>query len=104
MSQSVAPWAKPRVRWPGPRLRQNWRNWSHSLPAARDEKWPGEMENYMEQSGSIQPIPTTPAVQTGIHQIVPTKRRIHFMGISGHGCSAVAQLAQALGEEVSGCE
>lgn len=26
------------------------------------------------------------------------------MGIGGHGCSAVAQLAQALGEEVSGCE
>jgi len=31
-------------------------------------------------------------------------RHIHFMGIGGHGCSAVAQLAQALGERVSGCE
>src|SRR5215472_17612417 len=31
-------------------------------------------------------------------------RHIHFMGIGGHGCSAVSQLAQALGERVSGCE
>ncbi len=31
-------------------------------------------------------------------------RHIHFLGIGGHGCSAVAQLAQALGEGVSGCE
>jgi len=26
------------------------------------------------------------------------------MGIGGHGCSAVSQLAQVLGERVSGCE
>ncbi len=31
-------------------------------------------------------------------------RHIHFLGIGGHGCSAVAQLAKALGEQVSGCE
>jgi UDP-N-acetylmuramate--alanine ligase len=31
-------------------------------------------------------------------------RHIHFMGIGGHGCSAVSQLAQVLGERVSGCE
>ncbi|HEY7125081.1 MAG TPA: UDP-N-acetylmuramate--L-alanine ligase [Ktedonobacterales bacterium] len=47
----------------------------------------------MEQSNFIQPM-----------QPVPLKRRIHFLGIGGHGCSAVAQLALALGEEVSGCE
>jgi UDP-N-acetylmuramate--alanine ligase len=47
----------------------------------------------MEPSEAIHP--GTPAIQ---------KRRIHFLGIGGHGCSAVAQLAQALGETVSGCE
>jgi UDP-N-acetylmuramate--alanine ligase len=31
-------------------------------------------------------------------------RHIHFMGIGGHGCSAVSQLALARGERVSGCE
>ncbi len=35
---------------------------------------------------------------------VAPARHIHFIGIGGHGCSAVAQLAQALGERVSGCE
>jgi UDP-N-acetylmuramate--alanine ligase len=47
----------------------------------------------MEQSNLVQAM-----------QPVPLKRRIHFMGIGGHGCSAVAQLALALGEKVSGCE
>ncbi|HEU5199647.1 MAG TPA: UDP-N-acetylmuramate--L-alanine ligase [Ktedonobacterales bacterium] len=37
-------------------------------------------------------------------QTIQRKRHIHFLGIGGHGCSAVAQLAKALGEEVSGCE
>ncbi len=35
---------------------------------------------------------------------VKNSRHIHFLGIGGHGCSAVAQLAKALGEQVSGCE
>lgn len=43
---------------------------------------------------------------SSVHQMKNDKptRHIHFMGIGGHGCSAVSQLAQALGERVSGCE
>lgn len=32
------------------------------------------------------------------------KSRLHFMGIGGQGISAVAQMAQIMGEEVTGCD